>query len=81
MDSILKNCKEQYQEYLEEGIAEAFSDVYTQTQNNPPTRKKLRLIFKTWEPHFSGRTIMTIVNQIKVQLGEVCIHFINKLKY
>lgn len=72
MDSILKNCKEHYQDYLEEGISEAFCDAYEAALNKQDIRKSLRLLFKTWEPHFSGKTIMSIVTNIKLKLGEVC---------
>jgi len=72
MDSILKNCKESYQPYLEEGIIDAFCDAYEASTGIPEIRKRLRILFKTWEPYFSGNTIMSIVMNIQYKLKEVC---------
>ena len=71
MDSLLKKCKEQYQGFLEEGITEAFCEAYALTINKADIRRSLRILLKTWEAHFSGRTIMAIVHRIRIEQGEV----------
>jgi len=70
MDSILKNCKEHYQAYLEEGIIDAFCDAYEASTGIPEIRRRLRILFKTWEPYFSGNTIMSIIMNIQYKLRE-----------